>query len=56
MLAADRLEEISHLDSIGESPELVEEIRAEAQELRSRIKTPGSSQLQAKKRWWQFGR
>jgi hypothetical protein len=42
--AADRLEEVSRLDVIAESPELVDEIRAEMQELRSRIKTPGTSQ------------
>jgi len=55
-LAADRLEEVSRLDAIAESPESVEEIRAEIQELRSRIKTSGTSQpppLPARK-WWQF--
>lgn len=55
-LAADQLEEISRLDSIGESPELVEEIRAEVQELRSRIKSSGTPQPppQPPKKWWQF--
>ncbi len=54
-LAADQLEAVSRLDVIGESPELVEEIRAEIQELRSRIKTPGTSQLPPPPRkWWQF--
>jgi hypothetical protein len=55
-LAADRLEEVSRLDVIAESPELVEEIRAEMEELRSRIKTPGTSQPppSLQKKWWQF--
>jgi hypothetical protein len=56
MLAADRLDEASRLDEIAESPELVEEIRAEIQELRSRIKTPGASQPPppTARKWWQF--
>lgn len=55
-LAVDRLEEISRLDEIAESPELVEEIRAEIEELRSRIKTPGTSQTlpATPRKWWQF--
>jgi hypothetical protein len=54
--AADRLEEVSRVDVIAESPELVEEIRGEIQELRSRIKQPGASppSLPASKKWWQF--
>jgi hypothetical protein len=57
-LAADRLEEISRLDVVAESPELVQEIGAEIQELRSRIKSPGKSVLQPPKprKWWQFGK
>jgi hypothetical protein len=55
-LAADRLEQISHLDVIAEAPELVEEIQSEIQELRSRIKAPGGSQplTTSSKKWWQF--
>ena len=54
-LAADRLEAVSHLDVVGESPELVEEIRAEVQELRSGIKASGNSQQPPPPRkWWQF--
>jgi hypothetical protein len=54
-LAADRLEALSQLDAIKESPELVEEIRVEVQELRSRIKTVGNSQPPPRlRRWWQF--
>src|SRR5215475_5828164 len=55
-LAADQLEEISRLSSIVESPEIVEEILAEIQELRSRITAPGASQPQSPrgKKWWQF--
>src|ERR1700677_4311330 len=45
-LAADRLEEVSRVEVIAESPELVEEIRHEIQELRSRIKKPGGPQPQ----------
>jgi hypothetical protein len=57
-LAADRLEEICRVDEIAESPELIEEIRAEIEELRSRIKTPGETlpQPPTKKKWWQFGK
>jgi len=53
-LAADRLE--GRLDVIGESPELVDEIRAEIQELRSRIKASGTSQPPPlpPRKWWQF--
>lgn len=53
-LAADRLEEISRVAVIAESPEFVDEIRAEIQELRGRIKTPGSSQSPPPKKWWQL--
>jgi hypothetical protein len=53
-LAADRLEEVSRVDVIAESPELVEEIGAEIQELRSRIKTPDTSQPPTPRKWWQF--
>jgi hypothetical protein len=54
-LAADRLEEVSRVAVIAESPEFVDEIRAEIQELRGRIKTPGSSQFSPPaKKWWQF--
>jgi hypothetical protein len=54
-LAADRLEEVSRLDVIAESPEFVEEIHAEIQELCSRIKTSSTSQPPPPpRRWWQF--
>jgi len=55
-LAASQLEEISRLDEITESPEIVDEIRAEIQELRSRIKAPGTSQQPPPPsgKWWQF--
>jgi hypothetical protein len=55
-LAADRLEEVSRVEVIAESPELVEEIRGEIQELRSRIKKPGTPQAPPAppKKWWQF--
>jgi hypothetical protein len=55
-LAADQLEKIANLAEIAETPELPEEIRVEAQELRSRIKTPVTSQHSqaSKKKWWQF--
>jgi hypothetical protein len=55
-LAAARLEEIARLDVIEESPELVEEINAEIQELRSRIKTSDASQTPpaTPRKWWQF--
>ena len=55
-LAADRLEAVSRLDVIGESPELVDEIRVEIQELRSRIKASGTSQPPPPppRKWWQF--
>jgi hypothetical protein len=55
-LAADRLEEISRVDVIAESPEFVEEIRGEIQELRSRIKKTGTSAPPPPppppKKWW----
>jgi hypothetical protein len=51
--AADRLEEISRLGEIAESPELVDEIREEIQELRSRIKSSERRQPPPAK-WWQF--
>jgi hypothetical protein len=41
-LAADRLEDVIRVDVIAESPELVEELHAEIQELRSRIKASGT--------------
>lgn len=55
-LAADRLEQVSRVAEIAESPELVEEIHTEVQELRGRIKTNGSAQPTSPKarRWWQF--
>ena len=55
-LAADRLEEVSRVDVVAESPELVEEILTEIHELRSRIKTSGASPPQppAAKEWWKF--
>ena len=55
-LAADRLEHVSRLAEIAESPELVAEIHAEVQELRGRIKTNGSPQpnLAQARKWWQF--
>jgi len=55
-LAADRLEEVSRVDVVAESPELVEGILLEIQELRSRIKAPGNSQPPSpqRKKWWLF--
>ena len=55
-LAANRLEQVSRVAEIAESPELVEEIHAEVQELRGRIKTNGSAQptLPHARKWWQF--
>jgi len=55
-LAADRLEAISRIGVIVESPELVAEIRAEIQELRSRIKASNASQAPPPppRKWWQF--
>jgi hypothetical protein len=55
-LAADRLEQVNRLDVIAESPELVEEIRVEIQELRSRIKASDTAppSLPPSKKWWQF--
>ncbi len=49
-LAADRLEEVSRVAVVAESPELIEEIRSEVQELRGRGKTPGTSQSSPRKR------
>jgi uncharacterized protein DUF4259 len=54
-LAAHRLEAVSRVAVIAESPEFVDEIRAEIQEPRGRIKTPASSQSSPPaKKWWQF--
>jgi Domain of unknown function (DUF4259) len=56
-LAADRLEQVGRVAEIAESPELVEEIHAEVQELRGRIKTTnGSAQTTSPqtRKWWQF--
>ena len=54
-LAADRLEEVGRVAVIAESPEFTDELRAEIQELRSRVKTPGASQSSPPPRtWWQF--
>jgi hypothetical protein len=55
-LAASQLEKISRLSEIAESPEIVGEIQAEVRELRSRIKTPGSSRQpqMPPRKWWQF--
>ena len=53
-LAADKLEEINRLDEVAESPELVNEIQSEIQELRSRIKTPGAQPRTSPKKWWQL--
>jgi Domain of unknown function (DUF4259) len=55
-LAVDRLEQVSRVAEIAESPELVEEIHAEAQELRGRIKASDASQSPPPppKQWWRF--
>jgi len=53
-LAAARLEEVSRAGVIAESPELVHEIRAEIQELRSRIKEPDTPLPPPPRKWWQF--
>ena len=66
-LAADKLEEVSRVDVIAESPEIVQQIRAEIEELRSRIHKPGQSTASAPspnppedsrkrgpKKWWEF--
>jgi len=55
-IAADRLEDVSRVDVVAESPELVEEIRAEVQELRGRIRASDSPRPvpASTKRWWQF--
>jgi hypothetical protein len=55
-LAADRLEEVSRVDVVAEWPELVAEIQAEIQELRSRITKTGTSQPPPTppKIWWHF--
>jgi hypothetical protein len=57
-LAADQLQAMSGLSEIAESPEMLEEIRTEIEELRSRIKAPDSSQKPqaAPKKWWHFGK
>ena len=55
-LAADKLEKISSLDVIADSPEFVEEIQGEVRELRSRIKGQNLTQppQTPPKKWWQF--
>jgi hypothetical protein len=55
-LAADRLEEVSRVEVIADSPEFVERIRAEILELRSRIKTSSNSQPRppSPRKWWLF--
>jgi hypothetical protein len=53
-LAADRLEEVSRLDVISQSPELVQQINVEIEELRKRIK-PSQPLPQPPEKWWQFG-
>lgn len=55
-LAADRLEQVSRVAEIAESPELVAEIQAEVQELRGRIKTNSAAQPASPqtRKWWQF--
>jgi hypothetical protein len=55
-LAADRLEQVSRVAEIAESPELVAEIHAEVQELRGRIKASSSVQPTSRQapKWWQF--
>lgn len=57
-LAADQLQAMSGLPEIAESPEMLEEIRSEIGELRSRVKAPDSSKTtQAPpKKWWHFGK
>jgi len=56
-LAADRLEEILRLTIYEEVPEIEESIRDEVQELRSRIKQPGSTAPPSRPpetKWWKF--
>jgi hypothetical protein len=56
-LAADRLEQVARVDEIAESSEFVEQIQAEIEELRSRIKKPGVLPPPPKpveKKWWRF--
>jgi uncharacterized protein DUF4259 len=56
-LAADRLEQVGRVDVIAESPEFVEQIRAEVEELRGRINPPGSPRPAPKlpkRKWWTF--
>jgi len=56
-LAAERLEQVARVDVIAESPEFVEQIRIEVEELRSRIKKSDSQAPPPKrpeKKWWQF--
>lgn len=56
MLAANKLDEIIFLDVVAESPESVEDIRSEIEELRSRIKPAGLPQPSQTppRKWWQF--
>jgi hypothetical protein len=56
-LAAERLEQVARVDVIAESPEFVEQIRIEVEELRSRIKksdTQAAPPKPPEKKWWQF--
>jgi hypothetical protein len=56
-LAADRLEQVARVDVIVEAPEFLDQIRTEIEELRSRIKKPGSQPSPPKppgKNWWRF--
>lgn len=56
-LAADRLEQVARVEVIAEAPKLVEQIRAEIEELRSRIKQPGAplpQRMSPEKKWWSF--
>jgi hypothetical protein len=56
-LAADRLEQVARVDVIAEAPELVDQIRAEIDELRSRIRETGAAPPRSKpaeRKWWQF--
>ena len=56
-LAADRLGEVARVDVIAEAPEFVDQIRAEIEELRRRIKKPDPQAPPPKppgKNWWQF--
>jgi Domain of unknown function (DUF4259) len=56
-LAANRLEQIAQMEIYTEAPEILACIRDEIQELRSRIKEPGSATPPSKppnRKWWQF--